>query len=141
MFSVICAMASRALVTEESAGALDRMNRAINGGQQVAILRATLQFHHFVVQAGEILRTFDEELVEDVEILHVRLRAYPAPQGTYRRFRWKALVDLETKNLVRAFSAEGVLAGLQAFFHFQAVEFFGIQAGKLHPDRFGLLLR
>jgi len=28
-----------------------------------------------VVKAGQILRTFDEELLEDVEILHVRLRA------------------------------------------------------------------
>src|SRR5262245_60248108 len=64
----------QALVTEESAGAFDGMNRSKNAGQEVAILWRSLQFHHFVVQAGQILRTFDEELLEDVKILHVRLR-------------------------------------------------------------------
>ena len=53
---------------------------AKNAGQQLPILRAALQFHHFVVQARQVFRALDEELLEYVGILHHSLAGENRPQ-------------------------------------------------------------
>src|ERR1035441_9640738 len=48
---------------------------------------------------------------------------------------------LKTENLIGALGGKRILAGLQTFLHFQAVEFVGVQTGEFHTDGFGVLLR
>ena len=60
---------------EETAGSLDRVNRAEDACQHARITRAPLQLHEFLVQTGEIFVALDEEFLNNLLILHGLLSA------------------------------------------------------------------